>query len=75
MRKARTDKENAIREKMLSELYSNEYNKFIGFEVLELSPTYSKSRVKCDSRLNNTYGSIHGGALLSFVDAMIFAAI
>ena len=27
MRKARTEKENAIREKMLSELYANEYNK------------------------------------------------
>ena len=34
MRKARTEKENAIREKMLSELYANEYNKFIGFELL-----------------------------------------
>lgn len=70
MRKARTEKENAIREKMLSELYANKFNQFIGFEVLELSPTYSKSRVKCDERLHNTYGSIHGGALLSFVDAM-----
>jgi acyl-CoA thioesterase len=70
MRKANSEKENAIREKMIKELYSNEYNKFIGFEILELSPTYSKSRVKCDKRLENTYGSIHGGALLSFVDAM-----
>ena len=70
MRKARTEKENAIREKMIAELYSNQYNQFIGFEILELSATYSKSRVKCDERLHNTYGSIHGGALLSFVDAM-----
>ena len=46
MRKARTEKENAIRKKMCSKLYSNEYNKFIGFEVLELSSTYSKSRIK-----------------------------
>ena len=37
MRKARTEKENAIREKIIPELYANEYNKFIGFEVLELS--------------------------------------
>ena len=70
MRKARTEKENLIREKMIAELYSNKYNQFIGFEILELSATYSKSRVKCDERLHNTYGSIHGGALLSFVDAM-----
>ncbi len=70
MRPTRTEKENAIREKMLKELYANEYNQFIGFEVLELSATYSKSRIKCDDRLHNTYGSIHGGALLSFVDAM-----
>ena len=70
MRPTRTEKENAIREKMLAELYANKYNQFIGFEVLELSATYSKSRVKCDERLHNTYGSIHGGALLSFVDAM-----
>ena len=70
MRKARTEKENLIREKMIAELYSNKYNQFIGFEILELSSTYSKARVKCDERLHNTYGSIHGGALLSFVDVM-----
>ena len=70
MRPSRNEKENAIREKMIKELYANEYNKFIGFEVLELSPTYSKARVKFDKRLLNPYGSIHGGALLSFVDTM-----
>ncbi|MCR5670571.1 MAG: PaaI family thioesterase [Butyrivibrio sp.] len=70
MRPTRTEKENAIREKMIAELYANEVNKFVGFEILELSPTYSKSRVKCDSRLMNSYGSIHGGVLLAFVDAM-----
>ncbi len=70
MRPTRTEKENAIREKMMAELYSNEYNSFIGFEILELSATYSKARIKTDARLYNTYGSIHGGALLSFVDAM-----
>ena len=70
LRKARSEKEQQMREKIIQELYSNEYNKFIGFEVLELGPTYSKSRIKADLRLHNTYGSIHGGALLSFVDAM-----
>lgn len=70
MRPTHTEKENAMREKIIPELYSNEYNKFIGFEILELSSTYSKARIKADSRLHNTYGSIHGGALLSFVDAM-----
>ena len=70
MRPSRTEKENAIREKLIPELYANKYNQFIGFEVLELSPTYSKSRIKCDERLNNQYGSTHGGALLSFVDVM-----
>ena len=54
----------------MGELYSNEYNRFIGFEILEMSSTYSKSRVKYDERLLNNYGSIHGGALLSFVDVM-----
>ncbi len=70
MRKARTEKENAMREKIISELYANQYNNFVAFEIMELSPTYSKSRIKCDERLHNTYGSIHGGAILSFVDAM-----
>ena len=70
MRPTRTEKENAIREKMLKELYENEFNKFIGFEILELSPTYSKARCKTDPRLLNPYGSMHGGALLSFVDAL-----
>ncbi len=70
MRTARSEKEAAIRDKMIEELYANQYNQFIGFEILELSATYSKSRVKYDERLLNTYGSIHGGALLSFVDVM-----
>ena len=70
MRPTRTEKEHAIREKLMQELYANEYNKFINFEILELSATYSKSRVKNDERLHNSYGSIHGGALLSFVDGM-----
>ena len=74
MRPANTEKENRIREKLMAELYSNEYNQFIGFEILELSSTYSRSRVKCDERLQNNYGSIHGGALLSFVDVMAGAA-
>ena len=55
---------------MLKELYDNEYNKFIGFEIMELSSTYSKARCKADARLCNPYGSIHGGALLSFADVM-----
>ncbi len=70
MRTARTEKEKAIREKMIPELYANRYNQFIGFEILELSSTYSKARIRCEERLENTYGSIHGGALLSFVDVM-----
>ncbi|MBP9995756.1 MAG: PaaI family thioesterase [Lachnospiraceae bacterium] len=70
MRAAKSEKEKAIREKVIEETYANEYNKFLGFEILELSSTYSKSRMKCDNRLHNTYGSMHGGALLSFVDVM-----
>ncbi len=70
MRKARSEKEEAMRDKLIAELYANEYNQFIGFEILELSKTYSKARIKCDERLQNIYGSIHGGALLSFVDSM-----
>ena len=49
MRKARSEKEAAMREKMIPELYANEYNSFIGFEILELSSTYSKARIKADS--------------------------
>ncbi len=70
MRKAATEKEAQIREKIVEELYANHFNQFIGFEILELSPTYSKARIKFDERLQNIYGSIHGGALLAFVDSM-----
>ena len=70
MRPTKTEKENAIREKLIKELYENQYNQFIGFEILELSSTYSKSRIKFSERLLNNYGSIHGGALLSLVDVM-----
>ena len=70
MRPAKNEKEEKMRDKLIKELYENKFNQFIGFEILELSSTYSKARVKYDERLLNPYGSIHGGALLSFVDAM-----
>ncbi|MCR4991177.1 MAG: PaaI family thioesterase [Lachnospiraceae bacterium] len=70
MRNARTKKEEAIREKLIPELYANKLNDFIGFEILELSSTYSKTRVKYKEQIVNPYGSIHGGALLTLADAM-----
>ncbi|MCR4788391.1 MAG: PaaI family thioesterase [Lachnospiraceae bacterium] len=70
MRSARTQKEEAIREKLIPELYENKLNDFIGFEILELSSTYSKTRVKYKEQIVNPYGSIHGGALLTLADAM-----
>ncbi|MCR5477581.1 MAG: PaaI family thioesterase [Lachnospiraceae bacterium] len=70
MRPAKSEKEEKIRETLIRELYENRFNQFIGFEILELSPTYSRARVRYDERLLNPYGSIHGGALLSFVDTM-----
>ncbi|MCR5279878.1 MAG: PaaI family thioesterase [Lachnospiraceae bacterium] len=70
MRPANSEKESKIREKMIKELYENKFNQFIGFEILELSSTYSKARVKIDEHLLNPYGSVHGGALLTFVDTM-----
>ena len=70
MRPSRNEKENAMREKLIAELYENQFNKFVGFEVLELGPTYSKAKVKCTEKIQNPYGSIHGGALLALVDTM-----
>lgn len=69
MRKMDNPSDEAVREKLLKEIYANEYNKFLGFEMLELNVNYSKSRMKNAGNIHNPYGSIHGGALLSFVDA------
>ena len=70
MRPAKSEKEAEMREKMIKELYANEFNRFIGFEILELSATYSKARIKYDEKLLNPYKSIHGGALLALADTM-----
>ena len=70
MRAARTETEEAIRKKLIPELYANKLNEFMGIEILELSPTYSKTRMKCREQIYNPYGSVHGGALLTIADTM-----
>lgn len=70
MRKIDDEKIAAIRHKLIAETIENEYNRYIGIEVLELNPNYSKSRMKNREAVHNTYGTIHGGALLSLADAM-----
>ena len=69
MRKIDNPTDEAIRDKLLREIYANEYNKFLGFEMMELNVNYSKSRMKVKDQIQNNYGSVHGGALLAFVDA------
>lgn len=64
------EKETALREKLLKVTYDNEYNQFLGFEYLELNVNYSKARMEYKQNLLNPYGTFHGGALLSFVDAV-----
>ncbi len=68
MRDARTKEENDIRSVILEKLYANDLHKHIGLEMLELSPTYAKARIKTDKKLDNVYGSIHGGILLTLAD-------
>lgn len=69
MRKSDNERENALREKLTFEIHDNKYNRQIGLELLELNPYYGKSRMKYSENVLNTYGTFHGGALLSLADA------
>ena len=68
MRKLDSEKENALREKMLEITMNNKYNQMLGLEVMELSHNYGKTRIKYCEEMINPYGSFHGGALLSMAD-------
>lgn len=70
MRKADSELENRIREHLIKMTYENEFNKYIGVELLELNPNYGKGRMKFRKEVLNPYGNFHGGALLSFADIM-----
>lgn len=70
MRKIDDEHKNKIREYLIKEYYGNEFNKFLGFEYLELNENYSKAKMVYKSSLLNSYGTFHGGALLAFVDAV-----
>lgn len=68
MRKARSEKEQALREKIISDALRAPFNVYIGLEFLELNPNYGKTRFKFREEILNTYGTVHGGALLAFAD-------
>ena len=55
---------------MIPELYENKYNSFIGFEIMELSSTYSKARIKCDSRLHYNLPKADRDAVVKFIEAI-----
>lgn len=69
MRELSDEKQSLIREKLIKIYYENPFNSHLGYEYLELNENYSKSRMKVKDQIQNNYGSVHGGALLAFVDA------
>lgn len=69
MRKLTNEKQAQIREKLINLYYDNPFNKHLGYEYLELNANYSKTRMKVKGDIQNNYGSVHGGALMAFVDA------
>ncbi|MCR5799239.1 MAG: PaaI family thioesterase [Lachnospiraceae bacterium] len=69
MRELKDEKLIALREKMLEVTYSNNFNNYMGIEVVELNENYCKTRVKYSDHVINPYGSFHGGVLSALADA------
>lgn len=44
------------------------FGRIFGFEVVEVGVGFATIRMHANSRLNNIFGSIHGGAIFSLVD-------
>ncbi len=68
MRKIDDERLSLIREKLMEEDLNNKFNKHLGLEILELNQNYIKTRIKYTPEVLNTYGTFHGGALLSLAD-------
>ncbi len=68
MRKLNDENLNALRERMIAITYENEFNNYMGIEVVELNENYGKMRVPFSSRITNPYGTIHGGVLAALAD-------
>lgn len=58
-----------IREKLISTTMDNPVHKYIGLEILELKNGYGRARVKFSENICNPYGFVHGGILMTLVDA------
>ncbi|MCR5501838.1 MAG: PaaI family thioesterase [Lachnospiraceae bacterium] len=68
MRKLNDETLNALREMMIEITYRNEFNSYMGIEVVELNENYGKMKVPFSSRITNPYGTIHGGVLSALAD-------
>lgn len=68
MRKASSEREQKIREKIISDASQAPFNQYIGLEFIEMTPNYGKTRIKFREEVLNTYKTIHGGALLALAD-------
>ena len=62
--------ENEIRQVILDKVAANDFHRFIGLEIMELTPSHSKARIKSTAALANPYGSMHGGVLMSVADTV-----
>lgn len=51
-------------------LGQNEYMQVLGIEIMELKKGYCKGRMKNSTKLQNPYGTMHGGSLYSLADTV-----
>lgn len=59
---------------MLDILHENEYVRFLGIEIEEISAGHCKGKMKVTKRIENPYGALHGGSLYSLADIIAGAA-
>lgn len=54
--------------KMIEIVHGNEYVKLLGIKIEEISLGYCKGKMEISKRIENPYGTMHGGSLYSFAD-------
>ncbi|MCF8262611.1 MAG: hotdog fold thioesterase [Melioribacteraceae bacterium] len=63
-------------EKIINKMLENDrFTKWLGIEILEIKPGYSKLKMKIRNEMMNGFGTCHGGVTFSLADsALAFAS-
>lgn len=60
--------EQEINKKIIAMIEENEYVRLLGIKILDISLGHCRGKMPVSRRIENPYGSLHGGSLYSFAD-------